>query len=282
MHPPETTTKMASVRFMVTPTKIDDIPGLSDTSPDLSSRSSSRVRFSSRESVPETSRSEPMSEMSGATTSLATVALDPASDRTSNPQDVTEDDGHKRARNAYLNNSNYEEGDEYFDKNLALFEEEMDTRPKVSSLLNRMANYTNLTQGAKEHEEAENITEGKKKPTKTPQMGTFMGVYLPCLQNIFGVILFLRLTWVVGTAGVLQAFAIVLICCCCTMLTAISMSAIATNGVVPAGGSYFMISRALGPEFGGAVGLCFYLGTTFAAAMYILGAIEIFLGLHAG
>uniref|UniRef100_A0A8C0TSV1 Solute carrier family 12 member 6 n=2 Tax=Canis lupus familiaris TaxID=9615 RepID=A0A8C0TSV1_CANLF len=149
--------------------------------------------------------------------------------------------------------------------------------PKVSSLLNRMANYTNLTQGAKEHEEAENITEGKKKPTKTPQMGTFMGVYLPCLQNIFGVILFLRLTWVVGTAGVLQAFAIVLICCCCTLLTAISMSAIATNGVVPAGGSYFMISRALGPEFGGAVGLCFYLGTTFAAAMYILGAIEIFL-----
>jgi len=233
-----------------------------------------------------------MSEMSGATTSLATVGLDAASDRTSNPQDVTEDpsqnsitgehsqlldDGHKKARNAYLNNSNYEEGDEYFDKNLALFEEEMDTRPKVSSLLNRMANYTNLTQGAKEHEEAENITEGKKKPTKTPQMGTFMGVYLPCLQNIFGVILFLRLTWVVGTAGVLQAFAIVLICCCCTMLTAISMSAIATNGVVPAGGSYFMISRALGPEFGGAVGLCFYLGTTFAAAMYILGAIEIFL-----
>uniref|UniRef100_A0A673W1W4 Solute carrier family 12 member 6 n=1 Tax=Salmo trutta TaxID=8032 RepID=A0A673W1W4_SALTR len=157
-----------------------------------------------------------------------------------------------------------------------LLQEEMDTRPKVSSLLNRLANYTNLTQGAREHEEAESIGE-KRKAHKSPQMGTFMGVYLPCLQNIFGVILFLRLTWVVGTAGVLQALCIVFICCCCTLLTAISMSAIATNGVVPAGGSYFMISRSLGPEFGGAVGLCFYLGTTFAGAMYILGAIEILL-----
>ena len=60
-----------------------------------------------------------------------------------------------------------------------------------------------------------------------------------------------------------------------TMLTAISMAAIATNGVVPAGGSYFMISRSLGPEFGGAVGICFYIGTTVAGAMYIIGAVEI-------
>ena len=62
-----------------------------------------------------------------------------------------------------------------------------------------------------------------------------------------------------------------------TMLTAISMSAIATNGVVPAGGSYFMIGRALGPECGGAVGMLFYTGTTLAAAMYIVGAVEIVL-----
>lgn len=60
-----------------------------------------------------------------------------------------------------------------------------------------------------------------------------------------------------------------------TLLTSISMSAIATNGVVPAGGSYFMISRALGPEFGGAVGVLFYLGTAVASSMYIIGAVEI-------
>ncbi|MED6255911.1 hypothetical protein ATANTOWER_016813, partial [Ataeniobius toweri] len=110
-----------------------------------------------------------------------------------------------------------------------------------------------------------------------PQMGTFVGVYLPCMQNILGVILFLRLTWIVGTAGILESFAIVSMCCICTLLTAISMSAIATNGMVPAGGSYYMISRSLGPEFGGAVGLCFYLGTTFAGSLYILGTIEILL-----
>uniref|UniRef100_A0AAY4CSU9 Solute carrier family 12 member 6 n=1 Tax=Denticeps clupeoides TaxID=299321 RepID=A0AAY4CSU9_9TELE len=242
---------MASVRFTVTPTKAEDVPGLSDTSPDVSSRSSGRVRFGSRESV---NRSEPPSEQGELNT---------------NP-------GSPKISSVYINNSHAVDDDDFYDRNLALFEEEMDTRPKVSSLLNRLANYTNLTQGAKEHEEAESIGE-KRKPSKSPQMGTFMGVYLPCLQNIFGVILFLRLTWVVGCAGVLQAVCIIFTCCCCTMLTAISMSAIATNGVVPAGGSYFMISRSLGPEFGGAVGLCFYLGTTFAGSMYILGAIEILL-----
>lgn len=107
-------------------------------------------------------------------------------------------------------------------------------------------------------------------------MGTLMGVYLPCLQNIFGVILFLRLTWMVGTAGVLQALLIVLICCCCvsimvgqghgcpiepaqlscsplpsfpqTLLTAISMSAIATNGVVPGGCMPFRPEVGNGPR----------------------------------
>uniref|UniRef100_A0A3B3Y738 Solute carrier family 12 member 7b n=1 Tax=Poecilia mexicana TaxID=48701 RepID=A0A3B3Y738_9TELE len=185
-------------------------------------------------------------------------------------------DGVPKENSPFINSAENDKNN-YDGTNMALFEEEMDRHPMVSSLLDKLANYTNLSQGAQEHEEADEEEGTKKKTVKSPQMGTFMGVYLPCLQNILGVILFLRLTWIVGTAGILESLAIVGLCCSCTMLTAISMSAIATNGVVPAGGSYYMISRSLGPEFGGAVGLCFYLGTTFAGAMYILGTIEILL-----
>uniref|UniRef100_A0A8C4HC67 Solute carrier family 12 member 5b n=1 Tax=Dicentrarchus labrax TaxID=13489 RepID=A0A8C4HC67_DICLA len=191
---------------------------------------------------------------------------------------IVSGDGIPKESSPFINSSaasDAEKSQQYDGKNMALFEEEMDTSPMVSSLLSSLANYSNLPTGSKEHEEAENIEEGAR-PSKKP-LGTLMGVYLPCIQNIFGVILFLRMTWMVGIGGVFGSFIIVFMCCSTTMLTAISMSAIATNGVVPAGGSYYMISRSLGPEFGGAVGICFYLGTTFAGAMYILGCIEILL-----
>ncbi|KAK9498186.1 hypothetical protein O3M35_004058 [Rhynocoris fuscipes] len=159
-----------------------------------------------------------------------------------------------------------------YETNLFLYSEEMEDRPRISTHISSLANYSSTIPPA--------TTDPDAKPPETKggaSMGTLVGVYLPCIQNIFGVILFIRLTWVVGTAGAVQGFLIVLCCCCVTMLTAISMSAIATNGVVPAGGSYFMISRSLGPEFGGAVGMLFYTGTTLAAAMYIIGAVEIVL-----
>nr|XP_057910684.1 solute carrier family 12 member 5 isoform X4 [Doryrhamphus excisus] len=190
-------------------------------------------------------------------------------------------DNNPKESSPFINSSDAaaEKSQQYDGKHMALFEEEMDTSPMVSSLLSSLANYSNLPQGSKEHEEAENneAESSRKKPVKAPQLGTLMGVYMPCIQNIFGVILFLRMTWLVGIGGIIGTFIIVFMCCTTTMLTAISMSAIATNGVVPAGGSYYMISRSLGPEFGGAVGICFYLGTTYAGAMYILGAIELLL-----
>lgn len=61
----------------------------------------------------------------------------------------------------------------------------------------------------------------------------------------------------------------------CTFLTALSMSAIATNGRVAAGGAYYMISRSLGKEFGGSVGILFCLANAVGCVMYILGVVEI-------
>ncbi|CAG0882391.1 unnamed protein product [Cyprideis torosa] len=156
-------------------------------------------------------------------------------------------------------------------ENLYLYSDDFGERPAVQSVLKTIQSYSATVPAAPSDPDAKPV------PTRGAELGTLMGVYLPCIQNIFGVILFVRMTWIVGTAGWIQGFLVVFMCCCVTLLTSISMSAVATNGVVPAGGSYYMISRALGPEFGGAVGILFYMGTTVAGSMYIIGAVEIVL-----
>lgn len=113
-----------------------------------------------------------------------------------------------------------------------------------------------------------------KKKTGKANLGTFFGVFLPCCQNIVGVIFFVRLPWIVGTAGILEGTIIVFVCNLMSVCTALSMSAIATNGRVTAGGTYFMISRSLGPSFGGSVGFLFFMGTSISVAMYYLGTVE--------
>nr|CRZ23057.1 BMA-KCC-3 [Brugia malayi] len=104
-----------------------------------------------------------------------------------------------------------------------------------------------------------------------------LGVYLPTIQHILGVTMFIRLAWVVGIAGIVDTMILLLLCCLCTLLTSISLSAVATNGIVESGGVYFMISRNLGAEFGSAVGILFYLANTVASSMYLIGGIEVML-----
>ena len=78
---------------------------------------------------------------------------------------------------------------------------------------------------------------------KLIKFGWFEGVYMPCLLNIWGVMLFLRLSWVVGQAGLIEGIAIITIANMITVVTAMSMSAVSTNGQIKAGGIYYMISR---------------------------------------
>uniref|UniRef100_A0ABM0M1K2 Solute carrier family 12 member 2-like n=1 Tax=Saccoglossus kowalevskii TaxID=10224 RepID=A0ABM0M1K2_SACKO len=116
---------------------------------------------------------------------------------------------------------------------------------------------------------------------QTPQVvssplrfGWIKGVLVRCLLNIWGVMLFLRLSWVVGQAGIVLSVLIILLSAVVTVLTTLSMSAICTNGEVKGGGAYYMISRSLGPEFGGAIGLIFSMANAVAIAMYVVGFAE--------
>ncbi|MFW5950605.1 MAG: Na-K-Cl cotransporter [Gemmatimonadota bacterium] len=104
--------------------------------------------------------------------------------------------------------------------------------------------------------------------------GTFGGVFTPSILTILGVIMYLRFGWVVGNVGLLGALVIVTICTGITFLTALSMSSIATDRRVRAGGAYYMISRSLGVETGGAVGLPLYFALALSFAMYVVGFAE--------
>ena len=105
-------------------------------------------------------------------------------------------------------------------------------------------------------------------------LGWIQGVLVRCYLNILGVMLYLRISWVSGQAGIGLGTVIVLLSCLVTTVTALSMSAITTNGEVSGGGAYFIISRSLGPEFGGATGFIFALANAVGAAMYIVGFAE--------
>eukprot|EP00817_Percolomonadidae_sp_ATCC50343_P000326 CAMPEP_0117431774 /NCGR_PEP_ID=MMETSP0758-20121206/11317_1 /TAXON_ID=63605 /ORGANISM="Percolomonas cosmopolitus, Strain AE-1 (ATCC 50343)" /LENGTH=934 /DNA_ID=CAMNT_0005221137 /DNA_START=25 /DNA_END=2826 /DNA_ORIENTATION=- len=109
----------------------------------------------------------------------------------------------------------------------------------------------------------------KAKPAK--KLGMVMGVIIPNILNIFGVILFLRLGMVVGQSGVWIASAMFSVAYLVVLLTTLSISAVSTNGKVKGGGAYYLISRSLGPEFGGSIGFIFYLGNVAAGAVYVIG-----------
>jgi len=122
------------------------------------------------------------------------------------------------------------------------------------------------------HLYAEHANEVKR--AKGPGQGLVLGVVFPCFANILGVILFLRLPWIMGKAGVWQGVCVVLFACCVTGITATSLAAVATNGKIQGGGAYFIISRSMGPAIGSAVGVCFFLANSIGSAMYLIGFVE--------
>lgn len=103
------------------------------------------------------------------------------------------------------------------------------------------------------------------------RLGTFAGVFTPSVLTILGIILFRRVGYIVGAAGLLETLAILGLATLVSVLTSLSLSAIATNLRVRKGGDYFLISRTLGASFGGAIGLVLFLAQAVSIAFYTIG-----------
>ncbi|XP_049872185.1 bumetanide-sensitive sodium-(potassium)-chloride cotransporter [Pectinophora gossypiella] len=157
--------------------------------------------------------------------------------------------------------------------------------------LPRMENYRNSKRALKrpslgelhgDHLITEETNDEKEhqRDTKSPtpaggiKLGWIQGVLIPCLLNIWGVMLFLRISWVVSQAGVGLSLVIIAISAIVCVITTLSMSAICTNGEVKGGGIYYIISRSLGPEFGASVGIIFAFANAVAASMNTIGFCE--------
>ena len=105
-------------------------------------------------------------------------------------------------------------------------------------------------------------------------LGTFAGVFTPSVLTILGLILFLRLGYVVGNAGLASSLLILALATSVSVLTSLSLATAASNLRIRGGGVYFLISRTLGIEFGGAVGLVLYAAMSISVAFYSIGFAE--------
>lgn len=112
---------------------------------------------------------------------------------------------------------------------------------------------------------------------KIKKFGTFGGVFTPSILTILGVIMYLRLPWIAGQAGLLVTIGIILLAHLISVTTGLSVSSIATDKKVKAGGTYYMISRSLGLPIGGTLGLALFVGLSFSVSLYLIGFAESFL-----
>ncbi|MBC8314210.1 MAG: amino acid permease, partial [Bacteroidetes bacterium] len=115
---------------------------------------------------------------------------------------------------------------------------------------------------------------------KAKKFGAFAGVFTPSVLTILCVIMYMRLGWVVGQAGLIGALLIIVLAHVISISTGLSISSIATDKRIKAGGIYYILSRSLGLPIGGAIGIALLLGTALSISLYIIGFAENFLGLE--
>ncbi len=116
--------------------------------------------------------------------------------------------------------------------------------------------------------------------SKARKYGAFAGVFTPSILTILGVIMYMRLGWVVGQAGLIGALGIIFVAHIISFSTGLSIASIATDKKIKIGGIYYMLSRSLGLPMGGAIGIALFIGTAFSISLYIIGFVESFLSVE--
>jgi amino acid transporter len=111
---------------------------------------------------------------------------------------------------------------------------------------------------------------------KKKKFGTFAGVFTPSILTILGVIMYMRLGWVVGNAGLIGTIVIILIAHVISVSTGLSVSSVATDKKIGAGGIYYVLSRSMGIPIGGSIGIALFIGTALSIALYLVGFAESF------
>ncbi|PHH63419.1 hypothetical protein CDD81_6020 [Ophiocordyceps australis] len=106
------------------------------------------------------------------------------------------------------------------------------------------------------------------------KLGLVSGVFIPVCLNIVSIIMFLRFGIIIGQVGFFGILGLLITAYLIDLLTVLSLSAISSNGEVRGGGAYYLISRSLGPEFGGSIGLVFFLSQSLNTALNIVGLID--------
>lgn len=109
------------------------------------------------------------------------------------------------------------------------------------------------------------------------RFGAFSGVFTPSILSILGVIMYLRLPWIVGIGGLWTTLGIILLAHVISLTTGLSVASVATDKRVETGGSYYIISRSLGLPIGGTLGVALFIGLSFSVSLYLLGFAETFL-----
>ena len=108
----------------------------------------------------------------------------------------------------------------------------------------------------------------------TQKLNTLSGVFIPTSLNVFSILMFIRFGFILGQSGVVGIMGMLVAAYLIDLVTTMSISAVASNGTVRGGGAYYLISRSLGPEFGGAIGIVSYLGFVFNTGMNAVGLID--------